>query len=64
MFSVDGIAKLKVAELKEELKKVGLSTTGKKAELLSRLEEYFAEQVRAPLFSIQKCHHHNVRILF
>lgn len=32
-------AKMKVAELKEELEKRGLDSTGKKADLVSRLED-------------------------
>lgn len=40
MSSTDWIAQLKVAELKEELKKRGQPVSGKKAELAERLEAY------------------------
>jgi len=39
------IDKLKVAELKDELKKRGLLLTGKKAELAARLRIHVEEQV-------------------
>lgn len=46
--SLEWIDGLKVAELKEELKKLGLPLAGKKAELAARLREHFAseQQVR------------------
>jgi len=40
---IDWINKLKVAELKEELKKRGLPVTGKKAELAKRLNDHVTE---------------------
>ena len=43
MSSTDWIHGLKVAELKEELKKRGQPVTGKKAELAERLETYIKE---------------------
>ena len=48
MPNTDWLAELKVVELKEECKKRGLAVSGKKAELVERLEEYIAEnEVRA-----------------
>jgi apoptotic chromatin condensation inducer in the nucleus len=43
MASTDWIHELKVADLKEELKKRGQPVAGKKAELAARLEEYVKE---------------------
>lgn len=40
MVSTDWIHELKVVELKEECKKRGLPVSGKKADLVERLEEY------------------------
>ena len=37
MVSIDDVSKMKVSELREELKKQGLSSKGNKIELLSRL---------------------------
>jgi hypothetical protein len=48
MVGTEWIAGLKVAELKEELEKRDQSTTGKKAELAARLEEFVSQhEVRA-----------------
>eukprot|EP01052_Picozoa_sp_SAG31_P064248 SAG31_NODE_23117_length_511_cov_0.560680_1_plen_48_part_01 len=43
----DDLAKLKVTDLKERLKDLKLSTSGKKAELLSRLREALDNPVDA-----------------
>jgi hypothetical protein len=43
MMDTDWIQKLKVAELKDELKKRGQPMTGKKAELAERLKAYIQE---------------------
>lgn len=43
MASTDWIAGLKVAELKDELKKRGLPVAGKKAELAERLTAFVLE---------------------
>ncbi len=53
MVSLDEIDGLKVTELKEELKKLGLSTSGLKAALAERLREALRSQVRcqAPLLA-------------
>lgn len=40
---MEDIRNLKVADLKNELKQRKLSTAGKKADLISRLEAYFTE---------------------
>lgn len=44
MVDVEWISSLKVAELKDELKKRGLPVTGKKNDLANRLKEYEEEQ--------------------
>eukprot|EP00321_Phaeocystis_globosa_P011765 CAMPEP_0118830714 /NCGR_PEP_ID=MMETSP1162-20130426/28070_1 /TAXON_ID=33656 /ORGANISM="Phaeocystis Sp, Strain CCMP2710" /LENGTH=57 /DNA_ID=CAMNT_0006762073 /DNA_START=31 /DNA_END=200 /DNA_ORIENTATION=- len=41
------IKKLKVPELKEQLKERGLDTTGKKDELVARLESALADEAAA-----------------
>lgn len=43
MASTDWISALKVAELKDELKKRGQPVTGKKADLAERLTQYVLE---------------------
>lgn len=44
---MEWIDQLKVAELKDELKKRGLAVAGKKAELAERLRAHVAEQEEA-----------------
>ena len=42
--AVEELSALKVSELRERLEAVGLPVKGKKAELITRLAEYLAEQ--------------------
>ena len=42
-------SKMKVGDLKGELERLGLETTGKKADLVSRLEDALKNQGKKPL---------------
>lgn len=53
--ATDWVHELTVVKLKDELKSRELATTGKKADLVKRLETYLTEQVSRGGLNLDRC---------